>query len=405
MSSYNPQIPIKELTPSTPEAVLKQVEESEISVLHTHQLNKWLKGIERCLDEICRIANEGKLNKEQAIRINSICRNVDNSTTELAVEYQSLKEKTRLNHAALNFVREKLDLHQQIQDLKQSINESCKPVAGPVSFSDMVKKGTNEYIQPSSEKLVAIYPPDKSTSSEETRTLVQQIIRPAEMNLHVRGLRKTKNGGVIISTNSKEDIEKLKQSPQLTSSGLTVDEPNKRNPRIVVIGVPTSMQETDVFQYIYQQNLADQHQGDLTLDSFMASIKLSHKSGRKDAESCNYIIEVPARIRKALISKDRLFINWSSCPVRDFTIVTRCFKCQQYGHAAKTCRAEACTCGHCGEIGHTMKDCLKRADTPKCATCLFFKKPSNHRTGDSDCPGRKMAEKKYINSIDYGSTN
>lgn len=100
--------------------------------------------------------------------------------------------------------------------------------------------------------------------------------------------------------------------------------------------------------------------------------------------------------------KDRAFINWSSCPVRDFTLVTRCYKCQQYGHAAKSCRETTYICGHCGELGHSIKECTKKEEEPKCATCLHFKKPSNHKTGAADCPAKIMAENRYINSIDYG---
>lgn len=220
------------------------------------------------------------------------------------------------------------------------------------------------------------------------------------MKLHIRGLRKTKHGGVIISTENKDDIDKLKKSENLTSSGLTIDEPHKRRPRIIVIGVPATMQDQNVLKCIYEQNLAEKVK-ELTLESFMSNIKISHKSGKRDADSCNYIIEVPANIRKALITQDRLYINWTSCPVRDFTLVTRCFKCQQYGHASKTCKAQTDTCGHCASFGHTIKDCPKKADSPVCATCSLYKKPNKHQTGDIVCPAKKMAEQRYINTIDY----
>ncbi|CAG9131516.1 unnamed protein product [Plutella xylostella] len=122
----------------------------------------------------------------------------------------------------------------------------------------------------------------------------------------------------------------------------------------------------------------------------MNSIKLSHKSGKRDAKTCNFIIEVPALIRNAFISQGRVFLNWSSCPVKDFTIVTRCYKCQQYGHAAKSCRETVATCGHCGERGHVQSECTKKAEPPKCATCLHFNKPCNHKTGDAECPAKVL---------------
>lgn len=70
--------------------------------------------------------------------------------------------------------------------------------------------------------------------------------------------------------------------------------------------------------------------------------------------------------------------------------------------SVKSCRETTYTCGHCGELGHSIKECTKKAEEPKCATCLHFKKPSTHNTGAADCPAKIMAENRYINSIDYG---
>ncbi|XP_061726077.1 uncharacterized protein LOC133531717 [Cydia pomonella] len=376
-----PSTPTPQPGPPGPAPANMQQEEEPPKVFPTSDIQTWLKKIELNLQDVCATSAEGKLNSDQKIRINNLCRTVTHYASQMAVEYQALKQ-----HAI------------QAYQSRQAHQE--KIVSGSVSFADALKKNGSRYVQPSNISSVAIYPVDKLKSSEETKSLVQKIIRPDEMKLHVRGLRKIRNGGVVISTDSREDVIKLKQSAQLTTSGLTVDEPQKRKPRIVVIGVPTDMQEPEVLKCIYQQNLADKLQ-DWSLEKFMASIKLSHKSGKKGAETCNYIIEVSGVIRKALITNDRVFVNWSSCPVRDFTLVTRCFKCQFYGHAAKTCKMESNVCGHCGEAGHSFKECTKKDKAPKCATCFHYKKPCDHETGDAECPARQLAEKRYINSIDY----
>ncbi|XP_073954134.1 uncharacterized protein [Choristoneura fumiferana] len=389
--------------PPAPEPAPREPDKREDdppAVAPTSEIRNFLTLIEKSLNDVCTISSDGKLNSEQKLRIQTLCRKVYHATSQVAVEYQSLSHKTIQLHTALQAQKEQQNLSQQLQDLKQSMQKSPNLVSTSVSFADVIKKGPNNYIQATNQNSVAIYPSDKTKSSEDTKALVQKIIRPEEMKLQVRGLRKTKNGGVVISTDTKDDIVKLKQSTQLTTSGLTVDDPQKRKPRIVIIGVPACMQETEVFKCIYHQNVADKLQG-MSIENFLSSVKLSHKSGKREAETCNYVIEVPGNIRKALITKERIFINWSSCPVRDFTTVTRCYKCHQYGHAAKSCREAATTCGHCGETGHGIKECTKKSDPAKCATCHKFRKPHNHNTGDPDCPAKKMAEKRYINSIDY----
>ncbi|KAJ2937217.1 hypothetical protein O0L34_g19451 [Tuta absoluta] len=139
----------------------------------------------------------------------------------------------------------------------------------------------------------------------------------------------------------------------------------KKWPKIILLGVPSNMSEKDC---IYEQNIADKCLS-LTKESTFSSIKLSHKSGKKEGASCNFILEVTAEIRKVLIQLGRVFINWSSCPVKNFTLVTRSYKCQQYGHSAKFCKDDNPTCGHCGLTGHSIKECVKKDQPGKCATC------------------------------------
>ncbi|XP_063617139.1 uncharacterized protein LOC134790238 [Cydia splendana] len=376
-------------------------DQTSLDLVPTSEIQNWMSTIDKSLSEICSISTEGKLNSDQKLRIHNLCRKVSHGSANLAVLYQGLKAKALVNHCTLQTLQEKQDLSDSFRALKDSIDNTNRPATHALSFADMVKTSNKNEIRPNNLSSVAIYPKDQSKSSEETKNLVQKIINPEEMKLHVRALRKVKNGGVIISTDTKDDIEKLKLTFKNTSLNLTIDEPFKRRPRVVIVGVPSALRDQEVYSCLYEQNIADKFP-ELTRENFLASIKLSHKSGKKDAESCNYVIEVPAYMRRALISENRAFINWSSCPVRDFTTVTKCFKCHFYGHAAKTCKQSEPTCGHCSNLGHSDKDCLFKAEYPKCASCSLFKKPNGHITGDPDCPVRKMAERRYINSIDHG---
>ncbi|CAK1599201.1 unnamed protein product [Parnassius mnemosyne] len=386
--------------PSTPPTVMQTPISSEpIKTIPTPELQQWMTSIDLCLNEVCSIATEGKLNSDQKMRISSLCRKVGQSTSQLVVQYMSLKMDATKAQTSIVSLQNQLDLSQKLQELKNSIEESSKPDSG-TSFADMVKKGGQTLIRPKNLSTLAIYPRDKSKSSDDTKCLLQKIISPEELKLHVRGMRKVKNGGVIISAERKGDIDKLKNSEKLVSSGLTMEEPTKRRPRIAIVGVPLALTDKEVFECIFEQNIADKFPK-ATRDSFLATVKLSHKSGKKNLLTCNYIIEVPPSIRKALINQGRIYINWTSCPVRDFTIVTRCFNCQQFGHSAKFCRESCPTCNYCGELGHSFKECNNKAHASVCATCKRFKRKCDHKTGDESCPARKFAEEKYINSIDY----
>lgn len=76
---------------------------------------------------------------------------------------------------------------------------------------------------------------------------------------------------------TKKNIKKLKQTVQLAESGLMVDETYKH--RIIIIGVPTLMSENEVYKCIYKQNIVEKFP-ELTKNSFMTYIKLSHNQAR-----------------------------------------------------------------------------------------------------------------------------
>lgn len=355
----------------TPEPEAPAVEDEPKYVSDTSRIQSWMSAIEQHLNEICTISTEGKLNSDQKLRIHKLCRSVAHGTSQMAVQYQGVTKEDMLSKAkiqALNeqlkALNEKVHISDSLQEIKSTIKDTVPiPNTSTKSFADIVKN--------SNSNALAIFPKDKSTSSEETKTLVQKIICPDQMKLHVTGLRKTKNGGVIISTQSKDDVEKLKKSAVLTTSGLTAEEPTKRKPRVIILGVPSTTSEKELYEYLYEQNIAHKLPN-ANREDVLSSIKLSHKSGRKDAPTTNFVLEVSPAIRKILMAQEKVFLNWSSHPIRDFTMVTRCFKCQQYGHAAKSCREETSTCGHCGEAGHKMTDCKNKSGTPKCASCLRY---------------------------------
>lgn len=376
-----------------------------IEAVSTAEIEKWLSSIEQCLNDICIISSEGKLNSDQKLKISSLSRSVMGGVSQLAVQYQALKQKYISSQIIIQNHNDQkgisVQIEDKIEDLKECIRSAPKTPAQNTSFADVVKKGHNSIVRPPSTSSIIVYPTNKEKSSEDLKKLIQTLIKPEELKLHIRGMRKTKDGGVIISAEGKDDIEKLKQSEQLKNSGLKLEDKIKRRPKIILLGVPTSTPEKEVLECLYEQNISDKYPHVLR-DNFLSSIKLSHKSGRRDSSHCNFILELPADIRNMIIQQERVFINWTSCPVRDFTIVTRCYKCQQYGHSAKYCRDTDSTCGHCGCMGHTIKECSKLQEPPKCASCQRYNKPSQHRTGDALCPARKSAEARYLNSIDYG---
>lgn len=84
----------------------------------------------------------------------------------------------------------------------------------------------------------------------------------------------------------------------------------------------------------------------------------------------------------------RVFTGCRAHRVKDYDLVTRCFKCLQYGHISKYCKNQT-TCRHCTEPGHTNKECPKKKEPSKCLNCKLRKKNHEHSTMDTNCPEYK----------------
>lgn len=370
-----------------------------IEAVSTSEIQNWMAQIEDCLNDICTISGDGKLNTEQKLKISKLSRTVLGGVSQLAVQYQSLKQKYISASMMVNTLQQQVDVAAQLKDLKTCVQSVPRPAPNQ-SFADILRKGGMPLVCPSKTSSIAIYPSNKNTTSDDTKKLVQNIIKPEELKLHISSMRKTKAGGVIISSENKNDIMILKQSEQLKISGLKVEDATKRRPKVIVLGVPSNITDKQFFDYLYEQNISNKHPS-INRNNIESAIKLSHKSGKKNESTCNYILELSAPYRRTLIEQQRVFINWTSCAVRDYTLVTRCYKCQQYGHSAKYCRDRDTTCGHCGGTGHSIKECPKLENPAKCATCMRFNKPADHKTGDEQCPARKSAVTRHISTTDY----
>ena len=89
-------------------------------------------------------------------------------------------------------------------------------------------------------------------------------------------------------------------------------------------------------------------------------------------------------------------VYWKQCllkaePFIKGVRVTRCYKCQSYGHMASRCKREA-KCGWCAEPGHSTEECPRRGQrqAKACANC----DTKSHCALDPGCPVRLREEAK-----------
>lgn len=129
---------------------------------------------------------------------------------------------------------------------------------------------------------------------------------------------------------------------------------------------------------------------------------MKFKTGKRDAQVNNWIVECTSRIREELLKRGRIYVEYASCRVVDYLQISRCYQCQAYGHIAKYCKQEGGqVCSHCGEKGHSYRECQRPKEDPVCVNCKVIRKESKHRVGTMDCPLYVKAVERMVSNTHY----
>lgn len=241
-----------------------------------------------------------------------------------------------------------------------------------------------------------------SKESEEVIGLLKQLVKPSEIGLKVRRLVRVKNG-VIVEAETDEGAERLRGQDALREAGLKAERPEKKRPVIKIFDVSADLTEDEIRNEIFLRNMRG---SEIERDDFLSEFKIRHryKDTNTGGSKVHLVVECSGRIRNWLRARERVYIEWQGCRVKDYVDVARCYKCQRFGHIAKFCQSEKPSCSYCaGE--HEFKDCNDKKNKEKecCANCKRERRDnSNHHVGWKKCPAYEKAMRMKNQKTDYG---
>lgn len=285
-------------------------------------------------------------------------------------------------------------------DTQPSVGTSYASAVGRKEVPKVPKiTGVKGPVQPAPKVVIVRH---EVKESEEVMATLKRLVKPSEIGLKVRRLTKI-NKGVIVEVENEEGVEKLMKNQALTDAGMKVGKPAKKNPVIMVYDVSSELNEGDVKREIFGKNF----QGcEIVQEEFNKEFEIRHrhKDGGSKGKKVHIVVECSVRVRNLLRSRERVFIEWQSCRVKDYVDVARCYKCQRYGHVAKHCNAAKSECSYCaGE--HEYKVCPNKSDKTKvrCVNCKREgREDDRHDAGWRRCPAYERAVKRENEKIDYG---
>ncbi|KAK5637866.1 hypothetical protein RI129_000128 [Pyrocoelia pectoralis] len=233
----------------------------------------------------------------------------------------------------------------------------------------------------------------------DTRKKVMETLKPADTGLQIAAVRNLgRSGGVMISTTSATAQAKLLQHPALTSEGLRTEPAKRGLPRLKIFDAPKDLDATAIAEAVRNQNTED-----IPSTEFHKQFKIVHTFPSKIRNNIA-IAECTPEIRQRLLQQGRIYIGFESCRTMDYIQITRCFKCQAYGHPSKYCNATEDTCSLCaGQHFYTSCPHKEEPRNHKCANCMRARvEDQAHPAISSKCPAYARALDASIRKTDYG---
>lgn len=349
------------------------------------------------------MAEKGKKLYEQ--KLEEIKEHIDNE----------LKTGKQITDAKIHSVKQKVtemflliaNLEGRNEQLERDLKEEREKSKGymlnmpTTSYATITRKGaTVKNINPNVTKpegTIILITPKEGEDTRRTEGKIRQILNPKEDKINIKSIKTTKKT-VIIETEKKVDADKILCNEKLKEI-VKMEKPKKKLPKIILYDIPITLENKDIKESLYRQNF----EGELKEEDFHAEFNLIFKTGPREKEVVNHVAEVSPKMRNLLINKGKLYLPFLAISVKDFLVVPRCLKCQDYGHIAKFCKEENRVCAHCGLENHERKDCPNKEKAQTCIPCSRRHKKCNKTNKEwKECDTYKMLRQREIDRTEYG---
>jgi hypothetical protein len=237
-----------------------------------------------------------KVNKEQTETIMRYIKDMRGIVEELLLHNSyltgKLEQSAGLDNKKTQILTAVNKTLQTSKRLQTAVKKTAITEPRQTSYVEKVKMTSNKVgqIAVKPPKNVVIIRPETPESeiktSEDAREAVFTLVNPRKKGIQVRAVIKISGNGLIVETTNAEGLKAFTENVKLKEAGLKTSTPQRRLPRVILYDVPREISERELLACMRKQ-----HQDRLN-EKDIAAIKLCFRTGRKDTNETNWVMEV-----------------------------------------------------------------------------------------------------------------
>lgn len=233
---------------------------------------------------------------------------------------------------------------------------------------------------------------------EDTLKRVSDTLRANENGHQIEGVRKIRNGKIVISCASKAEIQRATDRLR-TNKDLKVEEAVNKNPLVVIKNLMSYQDFGDIERAVQNQNRN-------LLEGLTAEEMRMEERYRRRARNpleAHVVLRVTPQLWQRMTAAGKLFIGIQHVRVEDQSPLLQCSKCLGYGHGRKNCSEKEDLCHYCGEE-HLRAQCpkIEAGQPPNCINCKKAKHlDAEHAAYSSQCVIRRKWDEISRTNIAY----
>lgn len=298
----------------------------------------------------------------------------EKSQSEMGYEMEIMKEKLEMMTKSIN-------------EIKNTGSNNTKSYAATLKNNMKVP--------------IVVKPKEKNQDSNATKEFIKTKID--FKNVKADGLRKIRDGGIIIDCDSNADSIKISEMVRSkVGNNYSVEMLEIKKPRLKIINLHDDMSETEIIDNLKIQN-------DLPNTAQIKLIKNIKRTNNRNPNNINYdiVIETDHTTYDKLVNKQAVNIGWSKCKIFRHTHLLRCYNCCGFSHIAKDCKNKK-ACSQCGGE-HNRSEC--ESEDLKCTNCTIMcdkfklKLNTKHNAFDRKCEIYSKKISQLQNKFGYMSAN